>query len=208
MPRAWRIALLGASGLLVGMQMFPPATPGAQLPGDGTIADHLAVPADVDALLRRACYDCHSQETRWPWYSRIAPVSWYIAHDVRHGRSNLDFSSWSTDPDLEPTPVQRVSWMCRDIRRGLMPPELYRLAHPEARLTGDEEGAICTWSDETRRHLEAVSPTDPISSGAPAPVGAGTAPPAARSRPPRARGPRRRSPRRGAPSSWPRRWER
>jgi len=154
--RPWKIALLAGAALFLAMQLVPWPTPRAILPGDGTISDHVPIPRDIDTLLRRACYDCHSEETRWPWYSRIAPASWYIAHDVQHGRSNLDFSSWSTDPDLEPTPVQRVSWMCRDIRRDLMPPKLYRLAHPEGRLTAKEKDAICAWSDEARGRLEAA----------------------------------------------------
>jgi hypothetical protein len=120
---------------LLSLQLFRPDAPRAVLPGDGSISDHVAVPGDVEVLLRTACYDCHSGETRWPWYSRVSPVSWIIASDVQHGRSNLDFSRWSIDPDREPTPVQRLKWMCRDIREKIMPPRLYRLAHAGARLS-------------------------------------------------------------------------
>jgi hypothetical protein len=115
------------------------------------MAEHLAVPDRVDSLLRAACYDCHSGDTHWPWYSRVAPVSWLIVHDVRHGRSNLDFSVWSVDPVREPTPDQRLRWICENVRSGEMPPWLYRLGHPAARLTAAEKDAICAWSDGARR---------------------------------------------------------
>jgi hypothetical protein len=131
---------------LLGMQLIRPEVSRATLPGDGTLADHLPVPAEVDTLLRTACYDCHSDKTRWPWYAHVAPVSWLIAYDVRHGRSDLDFSSWSTDPVREPTPTQRLTWMCDDVRDGTMPPPLYRLLHPKARLRDDEKEMLCAWT--------------------------------------------------------------
>lgn len=150
-----RVVLLGTLVLaLLGLQLIRPAAPRGTLPGDGTLADHVNVPPGVDSLLRAACYDCHSDETSWPWYSRIAPLSWLIVEDVRHGRSNLDFARWSTDPVREPTPTQRLTWICDDIREGIMPPRLYRLAHPEARLSDDEQDRICAWTEEALRAVE------------------------------------------------------
>jgi hypothetical protein len=146
--RTWLGALGVALAVLLALQLIRPADSRGTLPGDGTLADHVDVPADVHSLLRAACYDCHSDETRWPWYSRIAPLSWLIFADVRHGRSNLDFSRWSTDPVREPTPTQRLTWICDDVREGIMPPRLYRLAHPEARLSQEEQDVICAWTED------------------------------------------------------------
>lgn len=115
------------------------------------MSSHVDVPAEVEDALRRACYDCHSDETHWPWYSRISPVSWLIVRDVEHGRSDLDFNHWSTDPVREPTPVQRLTWTCREIREGTMPPRSYLLLHPSARLSAEEEDAICEWSGHRGR---------------------------------------------------------
>lgn len=148
----WIIGLTVALGL--GIQLIPPITPSATLPGDAAMTDILNVPGPVEAILRRACYDCHSAETRWPWYAGVAPVSWYVARDVQHGRSNLDFSRWSTDPDREPTPHQRLRWMCEDVLDGTMPPRLYRLAHPEARLGDDAKRLLCAWTARVRRELQ------------------------------------------------------
>ena len=141
----------------IGIQFIRPERPHGELPGDGRMNDLVAVPAAIDSLLRRSCYDCHSDDTRWPFYASIAPASWLLMHDVRHARSNLDFSRWSLDPVREPTPQQRFQWMCRDVRRGIMPPRLYLITHPithpSARLTGDETTFLCAWARQ-----RAVSP--------------------------------------------------
>jgi len=141
---------------LMGLQLVQPEAPGPVLPGEGPISAHVEVPEPVDALLREACYDCHSGETRWPWYSRISPVSWLVVGHVKAGRSHLDFSRWSTDPNREPTPSQRLRWSCQEVRQGDMPPVSYRLAHLGAWLDEGEKEAICSWTREALRHVEAA----------------------------------------------------
>lgn len=82
------------------------------------------------ALAQRACFDCHSNETVWPWYSNIAPVSWLVARDTFEGRDNLNFSEWTGwgDPDE----------FAEVISEGEMPLPIYLVMHPEARLTTAE----------------------------------------------------------------------
>lgn len=75
-----------------------------------------------------ACYDCHSNETVWPWYSNIAPVSWLIAHDVEEGRQHLNFSEWENSPYA----VNEVNEM---VSSGEMPPFYYAMMHSGAQLT-------------------------------------------------------------------------
>jgi hypothetical protein len=82
----------------------------------------------------RACFDCHSDETVWHWYSNIAPFSWLIQHDVDEGRRRLNFSDW--------TATRRIRDVAEAIRRGDMPPLQYRLLHPEARLSDAEKTAL------------------------------------------------------------------
>jgi hypothetical protein len=150
MRRRAGLKRLGISLVVAGLcaQFIRPALPRGELRGDGHMNELLIVPASVDSLLRRSCYDCHSDNTRWPWYARIAPVSWFISHDVRHGRSNLDFSRWSIDTVREPTQQQRFRWMCRDVRTEVMPPRTYLLLHAHARLTETDKKLLCSWSDE------------------------------------------------------------
>jgi hypothetical protein len=82
-------------------------------------------------LAKRACFDCHSNATFWPWYTNIAPVSWLVAHDTYEGRDNLNFSDYqSGDVDLD--------HLARHINNGSMPPAQYTLIHAGARLTDAE----------------------------------------------------------------------
>jgi len=115
---------------------------------------HVQVPPDVDTLLRRACYDCHSSETRWPPYARVAPASWLVARDVRQARADLNFSEWDTDPVREPTPAQRLGGICSDLRKGIMPPRPYLLLHPRARVSPPEVERVCEWTSAAREQLE------------------------------------------------------
>ena len=91
-------------------------------------------------LFYRACADCHSHETRWPWYSKVAPVSWLIANHVREGRRDMNVSM----PD-EVDVTEAVA----QIRNGEMPPADYRLVHPEARLTDAEKTELISGLKKT-----------------------------------------------------------
>lgn len=108
------------------------------------VARPLQAPAAVDAVLRAACYDCHSNETKWPWYSYIAPISWQIAHHVEEGRRELNFSDWGSYR------VEKQDSMMEEIMevvdKGEMPPWDYKLGHPEARLDAAQIAALRAWS--------------------------------------------------------------
>jgi hypothetical protein len=83
-------------------------------------------------IAKRACFDCHSNETVWPWYSNIAPISWLVTHDVEGGREHLNFSEWNRSNQASPAEIQR------QVESRKMPPTTYLLEHPEARLTDQE----------------------------------------------------------------------
>ncbi len=86
-------------------------------------------------LAMRACYDCHSNDTQWSWYSSIAPMSWLIQHDVEEGRSRLNFSQWNV-------PQRESRGASREVERGTMPQWYYVLLHPSANLTADEKQTL------------------------------------------------------------------
>ena len=90
---------------------------------------------ETRGLAKRACFDCHSNETKWPWYSSIAPVSWLTQHDVNEGRADLNFSEWIR-------PQREAAKAADEITKGEMPPRTYILAHPEARLNAAERNAL------------------------------------------------------------------
>jgi hypothetical protein len=97
-------------------------------------------------VLRASCYDCHSNETRWPWYSRVAPASWLVAHDVEEARSHFNFSLWGT---YEPKRQERVAAkMWEEVEAGEMPPAEYLLAHRDARLSEGDRAVLEAWTAE------------------------------------------------------------
>ena len=101
-------------------------------------------PAEVVSVLRRACYDCHSNETVWPWYSRIAPVSWLIAHDVHEGRAALNFSTWNQLSTEKQAEAVKESW--EEIAEGKMPTWYYVVIHPEAKLSANDRSVLRAWT--------------------------------------------------------------
>ena len=106
-------------------------------------------PTDVATVLRASCYDCHSHETTWPWYSRVAPVSWLVAHDVEEARDHLNFSLWgSYDPKRQERLAEEI-W--EEVNDGEMPLPAYLLAHSDARLTDADKATIRDWSMEARQ---------------------------------------------------------
>ena len=104
------------------------------------------IPATVEerSILRRACYDCHSNETVWPWYSRIAPISWLIARDVHEGRAELNLSTWNRYTTKEQVKKLKESW--DEVAEGEMPPWFYLPPHPDAQLSADDRTALRAWS--------------------------------------------------------------
>jgi hypothetical protein len=114
-------------------------------------------PAEVAAVLRRACYDCHSHETVWPWYSRVAPVSWLVAHDVAEGRDELNFSAWGAYDRRRKLKLLRET--AEQVADGEMPPWYYTLMHAEARLGAPDRELLAAWTaEETARVRPAGRP--------------------------------------------------
>ena len=97
-------------------------------------------------VLVRACGNCHSDRTDWPWYSHVPPVSWWIARHVREGRNMLDFSEWQSYSEQQR--LDKAESICGLVSIGRMPPRPYTAIHPEARLSETEKKAVCAWAQE------------------------------------------------------------
>ncbi len=126
--------IVGLVVLAILIQLIP-------LPGRGNNPAVVAEPKwdspQTRTLAQRACFDCHSNETVWPWYSYIAPVSWLVYGDVMTGRSRMNFSEWNNShPDS--------GEIAEVIQEGEMPPETYLLMHPSARLDTAEKQQLIT----------------------------------------------------------------
>jgi heme-binding protein len=137
--------LVAGVGLLVAQLASVPVS-------NPPVTGDISAPPQIESMLRRACYDCHSNQTRWPWYGRIAPLSWLAAHDVARGRQELNFSEWGS---YHPVYRKRkLQWIGRALREKTMPQWWYVLMHPDARLTEQERAALERWIDSQLFELE------------------------------------------------------
>ncbi len=98
-------------------------------------------PPEIEAILRRACYDCHSNETVWPWYAHVAPMSWLLADHVADGRKHLNFSEWDEDEAWESLPE-----IGEEVAEGEMPLRGYLLLHRDAKLSEADHAALMAWT--------------------------------------------------------------
>jgi hypothetical protein len=103
-------------------------------------------PVEVQAILRRACYDCHSNETKWPWYSTIAPASLLIASDVKKGRKEVNFSTW--EKYNEQRKSRKLREIAKVVEKGDMPLPYYLPLHPDAKLSATEHELIVRWAKQ------------------------------------------------------------
>ncbi len=110
----------------------------------------IAAALPLKSILKRACYDCHSNETVWPWYSRVAPVSWLVAWDVKEGREELNFSTWNRYDAEQRGKKLRESW--EEVEEGEMPPWFYVALHPEARLSDRDRQILRAWAGPQPSH--------------------------------------------------------
>ena len=154
--------LLVAASIL-GIQFLLPAR-GTNPPviRERTIEANLRLTPVVSGTLHRVCANCHSNETRWPWYSRITPLSWLIHRDVHNAREVMNFSEWTTGIGRQPANAAGIlAAACADVKSNRMPPKSYLLLHPEARLPPQEKQAFCDWTRAQFSELVLRSRTSP-----------------------------------------------
>jgi hypothetical protein len=136
---------LGASVLIALQFANPPHQNPPVPPGHDVMAGH-PPPPSVAALLKNCCYDCHSFETHWPWYSYVAPVSWYVVRDVNAARASLNFSDWPQ----EDAGRARKRWrhIAEAVQNGEMPLPNYARMHRQARLDERQRAELVQWASE------------------------------------------------------------
>ncbi len=134
--RTW--VLFFVIDLLVVIQFIPVNRNNPEVTGE------INAPEEVMAILRRSCYDCHSNETVWPWYSYVAPASWLISRDVHDGREELNFSEWTTYTEKRKRHKRKECY--EEIAEGEMPLWFYVPLHPEAELLKKDVETLLSWS--------------------------------------------------------------
>lgn len=134
MKKFWIVVIIA----LVGIQFIPNEQNNPPVEYD------LSAPNDVKDILRKACYDCHSNETNWAWYTKVAPLSWLTTSDVKNGRKHLNFSEWGNMRTSDQLKMKEEIW--EEVREENMPLWQYRIMHPSTKLSTEEKNALRNWA--------------------------------------------------------------
>jgi len=149
--KIWKWLFLAAVLVAVGLQFANPSLKNPTAEPGGDLMATNPPPPEIASLLRGACYDCHSVETKWPWYSRVAPVSLWVMDHVKEGRQKLNFSEW---PHADPVRARKKLTHIGDaVRDGDMPLPSYGWIHSAARLTTAQRELLAAWADQAAQRL-------------------------------------------------------
>lgn len=156
--RRWKaicfsVVFLGSSSMALSF-VHPWGDVRAVAPG-GQILEGNSEPDDVRRVFENKCADCHSNGTHWPAYSRLAPGSWLMEHDVHNGRSAMNLSLWA-GMDAEDR-IAALTRIVAEVRSGEMPPKPYALVHPANRLTESDKQEIAAWARGERKRIRSES---------------------------------------------------
>jgi hypothetical protein len=149
MRKRW---LAVGAGALVLAQAVPVDRTNAAMDASRAVEARLEVPPAIDRILNRSCYDCHSERTTWPWYSRVAPASWLVAHDVSEARRKLNFSNWAAYNERQQQ--RKLGQICEEVKGGDMPLWYYTPMHPGTKLSTADRQALCQWTEFTEASLK------------------------------------------------------
>ena len=121
--------------IIIGIQFIPVERTNPPVTSD------INAPSEIKAIFKKACYDCHSNETNWAWYTKVAPSSFLAVKDVNDGRKHLNFSEWDFNKEAK---YKEEIW--DEIREEQMPPWQYKIFHSEAKLTQEEKNLLRNWA--------------------------------------------------------------
>jgi hypothetical protein len=149
----WIVLVL--AGLFVVMQLIRPARTNPPVDESRTIQAHTQLTPEAAAILSRSCNDCHSNQTRWPWYTNVAPVSWFIINHVNDGRRQMNFSDWAQyDRSEQGNYLKKI---CREVKSGDMPIHSYLWLHGDAKLSSEDVKVLCDWTNNESQRLSQTS---------------------------------------------------
>ncbi len=142
------------------MQFIHPKRNKSEGPQPNYIGNSFAIPADVKSILVKACNDCHSNNTRYPWYSKLQPVDWWMDKHVRDGKRHLNFDEY-THKSLR-YQYHKMEETIEMVKEGAMPLDSYTWVHKDAKLTDDEKNKIYNWANSIMDTMKAKYPIDSL----------------------------------------------
>lgn len=153
MKRIVKLISVSLLVILVAIQFIPTNIPENKTDNPGDIIQIGNVNEEVAIILKTSCYDCHSNQTNFPWYSKVAPVSWLVAHDMNEGREELNFSEWGSYPKRRL--IKKLEEIGEEVDEGEMPLPIYTLMHGDAKLSAEQKKLLVEWTkSETKRVME------------------------------------------------------
>jgi hypothetical protein len=145
----WLLVIIICALFIV--QVIRPARTNPTIDPSQTVEARLQITPEAAAILDRSCNDCHSNKTRWPWYSNVAPVSWFVIDHVNEGRQNLNFSEWGRYTQRDNEGLLRQ--ICREVKSGAMPLSSYTPMHPGSELSTQDRQVLCAWTEAERARI-------------------------------------------------------
>ena len=137
--------------VFIGLQFVRPARTNPAVDQTQTIHAQLQMTPQVAAIIDRSCRDCHSNTTRWPWYSNVVPASWFLVDHVNEGRQHLNFSEWGKLDTRRAD--KRLEEICEEVSDKLMPLNSYTWIHRSSKLSADDIKTLCDWTETERRRI-------------------------------------------------------
>lgn len=142
-----RISLYIILGSFILIQFFrPEKNLNDEISPQDFLAMNQNMPENLKMIFKTSCYDCHSDNTEYPWYASISPFSWIIDQHIRNGKAELNFSAFGTLDTKEKIAV--LDEICEVLGDSIMPPENYLMLHPDAAIDAEDNTAICDWADD------------------------------------------------------------
>ena len=141
------------------IQFLGPGKTNPPVEDSQTLMVQLEVTPKVKNILERACQNCHSYETQWPWYSNVAPISWFVIDHVNHARREMDLSNWGQYDRNKM--IHKLEELCELVEQGEMPLPPYLWMHDEAYLAAEDVRILCEWSTTERERLMEIATNSP-----------------------------------------------
>ena len=151
MKRILKKVLIGLIVVLVIIQFIHPAKNLSNTVSAKDIAVMYPMPDSVHQILQKACYDCHSNNTRYPWYNNIQPVAWWLNHHVDEGKDELNFSEFGELPIAKQ--AKKLKKVTKEVQKGGMPLDSYTWIHKDAILTDEEKNRIIDWANNLSQQI-------------------------------------------------------
>ncbi len=155
MRNVFKYSAIGVVVVAIGIQFVRPERTNPPIDPAKDIVGQSSLPPEVRAVLERSCFDCHSNRTRWPWYSQVAPASWLVVNDVNEGRRHLNFSEW--EGYKVGRRLSKLESVMGEVNKGGMPLGTYLLLHGDATLSSAERGLVVGWAEALSDSLGAAN---------------------------------------------------